>query len=328
MKITIFASIGAQNLGDELILKNEIDELRAEYGDDTRFVVMSYDTAHLFFQDASVKYSEYFPIDSKKPKNLIRNIGNFFSTLWHVATSDIAVIGGGGIFYDTEIQKGESPLRQWLMRVRMCQLLRTPILFYAVGIDIQKKYNLPKIKAIFKSSDHILVRDQHSADTLKQVGIKSEIIPDPVFSDNQKKHPTGKCLKTLSSESFDATQIADIDFKGKTVGLALRRGYIKKEEKQITEMIHIIEKAGGKVFLLPHSFHKMDVLANDLIFLSQFYKKKHEFTTHLSGAYEAYSQNKIDMCISMRYHSMVLSRIYGIDYVAINYAEKTRQLHK
>ena len=31
MKISIFASIGAQNLGDELILKNEIELLKCEF---------------------------------------------------------------------------------------------------------------------------------------------------------------------------------------------------------------------------------------------------------------------------------------------------------
>lgn len=328
MKITIFASIGAQNLWDELILKNEIQALRNEYGQDTAFTVFSYDPQNPFYTDSYVSYKEYFPIDSKKPKNIFRNVLNLFSTFWHVAKSDLVVIGGWGLFYDSEIQKSDSPLDQWLFRVKMCKILWTPLVFYAVGIDIQKKYNLPKIKKIFSRAEHIFVRDQHSADVLKQVGIKSDIIDDPVFLDNTKKTRKGKCIKKLSSDSFDLEQIIDLDFKGKTVGLALRRWYIKKEDKKIQGIIDLIEEKWWTVFLLPHSFHKLDVLSNDLVFLSQFYKKQHKFTTHLQWAYDAYAKGQIDMCISMRYHSMVLSKVYGIDYVAISYAEKTHQLNK
>ena len=328
MKITIFASIGAQNLWDELILKNEIQALRNEYGQDTTFTVFSYDVENPFYVEPYISYKEYFPIDSKKPKNIFRNTVNLFSTIWNVSRSDLVIIGWGGLFYDSEIQKSDSPLDQWLFRVRMCKFLWAPIVFYAVWIDIQKRYNLAKIKKIFSSAEHIFVRDQHSADILKQVWIKSDIIADPVFWDNLKKYSEGKCLKQLSSDSFDVEQIADLDFRGKTVWLALRRGYIKKEDKKIQGIIDLIEKAWGTVFLLPHSFHKLDALSNDLIFLSHFYKKKHKFTTHLQWAYDAYAKKEIDMCISMRYHSMVLSKIYGIDYVAISYAEKTHQLHK
>ena len=49
MKISIFASIWAQNLWDELILKNEIKLLKKEYWEDTKFRVFTYDKKNPFY---------------------------------------------------------------------------------------------------------------------------------------------------------------------------------------------------------------------------------------------------------------------------------------
>ena len=62
MIISIFASIWAQNLGDELILKNEIKMLEEEYWKDTQFFVFSYDSKNPFYKKSNIKYIEYFPI--------------------------------------------------------------------------------------------------------------------------------------------------------------------------------------------------------------------------------------------------------------------------
>ena len=61
-KISIFASIWSQNLGDELILKNEINLLKKEFWENTKFFVFTYDKKDLFFKEKNVFYKEYFPI--------------------------------------------------------------------------------------------------------------------------------------------------------------------------------------------------------------------------------------------------------------------------
>ena len=49
MIISIFASIWAQNLWDELILKNEIKILEDKYWSDTQFYIFTYDIEKPFF---------------------------------------------------------------------------------------------------------------------------------------------------------------------------------------------------------------------------------------------------------------------------------------
>ena len=85
MKISIFASIGSQNLWDELILKNEIKILKRKYSKlknisekEIFFKVFSYDLTDNFYISDNVEYLEYFPINIKKIRNVFRNIFNFY----------------------------------------------------------------------------------------------------------------------------------------------------------------------------------------------------------------------------------------------------------
>jgi polysaccharide pyruvyl transferase WcaK-like protein len=131
MNISILASVGAQNLGDELIVKNEVKLLEQEFPE-SRFCIFTYDVKHPFFVQENIKYLEYFPIDSKKLKNIFRNLKNFGSFLITLLWSDIVVIGGGGIIYDSEIQSVKNPLDQWIFRTKLARFFRKKIYFYAL----------------------------------------------------------------------------------------------------------------------------------------------------------------------------------------------------
>jgi polysaccharide pyruvyl transferase WcaK-like protein len=92
MNIAILASVGAQNLGDELIIKNEVKLLEHEFPK-SAFRIFTYDVKHPFFVQENIKYLEYFPIDSRKVKNIFRNMKNLVSFLTTLLWSDIVVIG-------------------------------------------------------------------------------------------------------------------------------------------------------------------------------------------------------------------------------------------
>lgn len=147
----------------------------------------------------------------------MKNFLNFFRVIiW----SDIVVIGGGGIIYDSELQSVRNPLGQWLFRVRVARFFRKKLYFYALGIDIKQQENEKKLEKIFKKAWKITVRDEKSKQQLEQAGIKSIIVDDPVMYEADKK---GKILKTFSSKNFSLKDFEDIDFSGKRVGLALRK---------------------------------------------------------------------------------------------------------
>lgn len=334
MKISIFASIGCQNLGDELILKNEISLLKEKYGNDTEFRVFTYDTKDLFFTDEYVTYLEYFPIGITSPKNIFRNIKNCFSFFYTLCWSDLVVIGGWGIFYENEKQSVRPPLDMWNYRMKCIKFLWKKVLFCAVWVDVSSDIWKKKLKHIFRyKKAQITLRDAQSFFLLQELWIQSEVVQDPVFFDTNQNEKGG-VLFSNTSEQFNIKSLSRIDFQDKKVGIALRKWFLGKtknehlEKLMIEEILSHIESKWGKIVLLPHSFHKTDILANDFVFLSQFLKEGRSISESMYETYNIYLHKEIDICFSMRLHSIILSHIYGIDIVALSYSKKTEEVLK
>ncbi|MDD2871835.1 MAG: polysaccharide pyruvyl transferase family protein [Candidatus Gracilibacteria bacterium] len=336
MIISIFASIGGQNLGDELILKNEVKLLEKKYGKDTKFVVFSYDYKNPFLKKSNVVYREYFPIGIRDISNIFNNIKNFFVFLYTVFISDLIVIGGGGIIYDSENQSTREPLDQWLFRTRVFNFFRKNVLFFAVGLNIKDKFNYHKVKQIFSQAE-VTVRDSYSHELLKELGIASTIVKDPVFSDVSSDTSKNMIIKKVNSFDFRFTDFEDIDLKGKKVAIAFRKGYLTKtgleknnqdEEKIINDIIDYILEKGGEVILLPNSFHKSDYLANDYMFLYNFLRinQKIRIVSTMEDVYKKYIYKEFDICLAMRLHSIILSQVYQIPFVGVSYSKKTDEI--
>jgi len=137
MKIAIFASIWAQNLGDELILKNEINILEKQYWNNTEFYVFTYDKKNIFLKKDNVFYCNYFPIWIKNPINFFKNFISFINFLRIIIISDLIILWWGWIIYDNEIQANKSPLDSWLFRVRFFNFFRKKYNFFRVWINIK-----------------------------------------------------------------------------------------------------------------------------------------------------------------------------------------------
>jgi len=340
MIISIFASIWAENLWDELILKNEIEILRQRYSEkNPKFIVFSYDIKNPFYTSEDTEYKEYFPIWSKNLKNIFRNVINFFIFLYVSLKSDLIVIGWGGIIYDTEKQSTRSPLDSWLFRTNIFRLFFKKFSFLGLGISIDESNNesINKVKKIFSKATSIEVRDDYSHNLLSKLWIESEIILDPVFYDNKEaKINRNLCLKKLDSKNFKLDDLKYIDFSWKKVWLAFRRGYFSKSENPqieiyiIKELIEYLQSKKAKVILLPHSFHKTDILANDFEWMKLILGKVEnvEITTSMFDTYEVYKDKKIDICMAERFHSIILSNVYDIPFVAFSYSKKTFEVLK
>lgn len=336
MKIAVMMSIWCQNLWDELILKNEIKLLKERYGNSIQFKVFTYDVNNIFYTDTNIEYLEYFPIWIRNPKNIWRNLKNYYYFIKTIKWCDIVVIGGWWIFFDHETGNYSNPLNQWLFRTEIIKMFKKEIIIFWVSIDIKYEKNLQKIKKIFSNAKKVFVRDNASSNLLQNLAIKSDIILDPVFSDNWEKwlenYKKNFLVKKVEAKIFSLDDMKDIDFHWKTIWLALRSWYLWKnnvgnnayrcEIHIIHEIIDFILNSGWKIILLPHSFHTEDDMANDLKFLSQFIIPWVDITDSMEATYEKYTQKTIDFCLSMRLHSMVLSQVYAIPFIAIKYAQK------
>ena len=334
MRISIFASIWAQNLWDELILKNEIKLLEKKYPENTIFDVFTYDKKNIFYKKDNISYKEYFPIWIKNKKNIFKNFINFFIFLITVLKSDLIVIWGGWIIYDTENQLTNSPLDLWIYRTRFFRFFRKKIEFFRIWINIKDENNYKKVKTIFKKAYKISVRDNYSLELLKKLWIDSIIQKDPVFYDAWWLAESKSLIGWINSMDFSVRNLSKFDFKWVNVWFALRSWYLVPESKMsermeewtINEIINFVTSRGWKITLLPHSFHENDVLANDLIFLSKFSGENITIKKSMEEVYETYKNKEIDLCFSMRLHSIILSHVYKIPFLWISYSKKTDEI--
>ncbi len=315
------------------------------------FKVASYDAKNPVFQIENTQYFEYFPLGIKQVKNIFRNIRNLFTFIGVIIWSDRVVIGWGGIIYDSEVQSVWSPLKQWLFRVKVARFFRKRIYFFAVWIDIKQEENNKILEKIFKKAWKITVRDKKSQQQLEAIWIKSEIVDDPVMRENeiinrQKSAAPfsskgeriqdwgGNILWTHQSKNFKLKDFEKYDFSWKKVGLALRSWYIgtswdiRVERLLVEELCQYIEKKGGKIIFLPHSLHPTDIRANDFEFMKQFLNYEREIYADLWEVYTAYNHKMLDIIVSMRLHSIILSHVYGIDQIVLSYSQKTDELIK
>ncbi len=343
MNIAIFASTWCQNLGDELILKNEIEIFEKspdifwleKFGKLPHFSVFTYDTKNIFFEKENISYKQYFPDWIRNPKNILKNMKNYFSFISSIISSDFIVIWWGGLFYDSEIQSSKKNLDLWLWRRKNFNFFHKKVIFYGISIDVKNPENFWKIKEIFSLAYKIFVRDEHSKNFLSEMGIASEIILDPVFSDNGHFSPDKKLLLwVFQAEWFRPEKLASFDFTGKIVGLALRSGYFSKsevEEKEIIKnLLQFLLGAGAReIILLPHSFHKTDLQANDKVFLEQFETEDIVlWWENMEKIYAIYKNRQIDICFAMRLHSLILCQVYKIPFITLSYAKKTEETIK
>ena len=340
MIISIFASIWSENLWDELILKNEIKILEEKYWKNVEFKVFTYNTDYVFFQKYNIEFIEYFPFWIKKIWNIFKNIKNLFLFINAVQISDLIVVWWWGLFYDHEmIQSHWNSLNIWLFRTKVFRLFKKKILFFSIGLNIKNKLNYPKVKKIFTWNIEVNVRDHYSKNLLKELWIKSKFVLDPVFLDTWNVDKVLKksfLLKKIDSNSFDISDLLKINFKWKKVGIAFRRFFLKDEEENILKIIKLILKKWWKIDLKSNSFHKEDEFSNDFIFLNNFITRLSlkwlsienniEIFKNMRESYNIYKNKKIDICLSMRLHSIILSQVYEIPFVAFTYARKTNEV--
>lgn len=361
MNITIFASIWSQNLWDELILKNEIQILEKKYALKYNiskkyilFTIFSYDKNDIFYNSENVRYVEYFPINIKKISNLFNNIVNFINFIKIVIKSDLIVIWWGWIFYDNENQSVWNPLKQWLFRSKIFKLFNKKVEFFRVWINIKNKNNLKIIKKIFFCASEISTRDNYSFNLLKELNFKNiELFKDPVFYDNNKINVQNKYLiDNLNIEDLNIQNIEKIFQQGgfsplslswKKIWLSLRDYNVENFEEKIIEIIKYLLENNAEIILIPHSFHKTDIKANDYIFLkkcrdvslkhlnnnsesSSELQNKISICKNMQESYRIYTEKKIDLNLASRLHSIILSQVYKINFIAISYSTKTDEV--
>lgn len=138
-RILIYTATGEFNLGDECIVTSEVEHLRKRFPEAHIEVVTYNPESTLLSSDPNIEMISYFPNTIRK--HPLKNIVAFFQNIVSTFRADLIVVGGGGIFYDTESGQSFDKLRrEWSLRFFFLQLFRKPVVFWSIGIDLSHQH--------------------------------------------------------------------------------------------------------------------------------------------------------------------------------------------
>jgi polysaccharide pyruvyl transferase WcaK-like protein len=93
----------------------------------------------------------------------------------------------------------------------------------------------------------------------------------------------------------------------------------------IKELISFLEAKNAEIIFIPHSFSKDDIFSNDYKWMRKI-NSDIQITNTLEASYNIYKFKKVDIIFAQRFHSIVLSQVYDIPFIAFNYSTKTKEL--
>jgi len=114
-RLLIYTATGEFNLGDECILASEIAYLRKRFPEALLEVTTYNPLSTLLPIDPLIRTISYFPNHIRK--HPLKNIQAFFQNIISIFHADAIIVGGGGMFYDTEFGQSFDGLRRiWSLR--------------------------------------------------------------------------------------------------------------------------------------------------------------------------------------------------------------------
>lgn len=282
-KYVVSGYIGFDNFGDEAIaqiLTNRLKDLGAE-----KITLISSNPE---------KTSKLYGVNS---------VG-MFKFLKPIFESDILISGGGSLLQDLTSLKS---LVYYLGIISTALILRKKVFIFAQGFT-PFRTQIGKIltKQVLKHCHKITVRDTKSQDLLKEIGINSELVADPVFG-----------IKTCKTNTHEG------------LGIQLRK-FPKISKDFMNNLADEISKN------FPNQKVKLISLQDSLDFriletFSHILDSKgiqSEILKGLSVTDAIEEISNLEYLISMRFHSCLVGAKAGVKVLGINYDIKVQNLAK
>lgn len=311
-KISIHGFYGKGNLGDEAILKALLQEF-------SKFPNVKV----VVFSSAPGEVSKIHGVRSFSERgkcSLLRRI-------WEIKTSDLFILGGGGLLKD--YGNDSSSLKEWLRLLRLAKRLNVKTALFAVGVENIRYYESRKlIRDALDKVNLITVRDCSSKDILKDIGVTNEIkvISDPAV-----------LLTNINTD-----RIKDNLISSKVI-ICIRHWFSKGfyiEKPEINEnFIRSLSIAAD--FLIEHYNKKIDFIPfritsydDDRIVAKQVVSyMKHKDKTYIHSSAPEVDEfiemaEQSSLIIGMRLHSLILGTSIGVPVIGLEYMPKVKEYMK
>ncbi len=298
-RILIIGNYGAGNLGDDAILGGIITELRS-IGFAGKIEVM-----HGGFQSSTDIYKglKKVPFMPTGLRSRLKK-GQKKAATAAIKRADLVILGGGGLFVDTETIK--APLI-WAAQAKACRKIGTPYICYGQSVGPLKRLISKSVtKRVFKNAKAVHVRDATSAALLKKMGIQDITVgSDPAFSWLQQTRSEAKC-----------------PCHNPVIAVSLRK-WTKKNKKLWTPLLEELKSFAKKKKLKPILI-AMDI--RDKKEIEKMRKTGLEVFEPPSAlaAFQGIQGSK--MAVTMRLHAGIFALVANLPLVAISYSTKVEAL--
>jgi len=283
--VVVSGYYGFENFGDEAILKVLTDELKKNNINVTVFSKNPNQTS----TKLGVNSVYTFAI-----KDVVKTL----------LKSDVLISGGGSLLQDVTSIKS---LFYYLFVIGIAQLFKKDVIIFAQGIGpIQNKIGQLLTKVLLKNCKYITVRDKKSYTLLKDWGITSDLVSDPVWN---------LALPSVQTQN--------------KVGIQLRDWHTLTDEYLRKLANNVVTKFSNEEIII-YSFQDaldLDICQkfnNYLIELNPNIKTKLYKSMSIDETVKSFSELKY--LIAMRYHACLLALKFGTPTLALSYDEKVQKI--
>lgn len=307
--VLISGYYGFENLGDELILKVLVDELKARQ---VKITVLS--------QNPQKTAADYGVKAIKRT--------SFIDVVDALASTNLFISGGGGLFQDVT---GPMSAVYYGGLIHLARFFDVPVVFWAQGVGpLQRKFSQSMTASALKKCEKITVRDEKSAALVESlIGEKPEITADPVWLLKLSKPKPSKAKQDAKKSGKKAGHSSENAKMPWCVGLSLRPWPELTADKleALADCLNALaEQRDGPVQFKLLPFQKKE----DTELLAGFAKRlatNHRITVEMvepMAVLEAVGT--CNVLLGMRFHSLILGLLYGVPVYGLTYDPKVASL--
>ncbi|MDD5131999.1 MAG: polysaccharide pyruvyl transferase CsaB [bacterium] len=288
-KVLISGYYGYDNLGDELILKAIIEQLRV------------IDPA----LDITVISSNPWRTVNLHPSIEAISRRNIFGIIKALRQCRLFISGGGGLLQDTTGQGSVLYYLGWGIIAK--KMFRKKVMLYAQGIGpLHRSLSRSLVSAWIGKMDLITLREERSLQILRELRVpetRIKVTADPVLG-----------LEPKNSGSVSAKHPL-------CIGVVLRQGQDKLQAvRHWNEILTNVKNTyNARILLLPFQ-DPLDVKLSRAIKESMKDKADIKCWDNLGDIFSFYEN--VDILVSMRLHALILAAVYGKPMLGINYDPK------
>lgn len=291
-KLLIIGNYGAGNLGDDAILGGILTDLKTLNWKGEVFVTSGgqKSSPEIYKQ---VKRISFMPSGLKSRFNWTQTK----TAQQAFASIDLAILGGGGLFTDSESLRAPYI---WYKQAKALMRAKKPFLIYGQSIGpLKHVWSRYLTKKVFSHAKAILVRDQESLHMLSKWGLKGTLGTDPALSwltEELQKRPKKEDVLLISLRHWPKIGLKEWKAWSKPINEYCKKSKLKpivlsmepssqREKKELTQM--------GWEYYAPHS-------AREALFAFQ----------------------KAREALVMRLHAGIFSLVAKTPFISLAYSQK------